>query len=1066
MPTPEARSAEPRARRRFVLPLLPAALVFALFAILSASAPPSKTRLLTFGIVGAALVYAVERIFLGRERRAREATRDALHRTTAGDLTLHRDGLDDSFDPGLAQALHGLVVGMERILSSFVRLSDAVSAVARDLSLRGRQLAEAARAQRHRAEETAVAIQSNDTAISSLRSSMETLSAAADNAGASLHEMSTSIGEVSRSTAGLRTFVDETTGTLNGMLSALHEVASAVENLSTLAEETARATASIKETTLSTDRQTRTGARLAERVSAAAMSGKSAVSGTALGMNAVRESVVGAAQAAATLGERSERIGEILRVIEEIAGETNLLALNASIIAAQAGESGRAFSVLAGDIRDLSERTALSTEEVRGLVSAVREGVDEVRRLLSDARGRTDEGVDLARKADGTLDDIQRLSAESRRVSDGIATAAEQQALEVARVSEASTHVSEEVARIFRATRGQVETAREVGARAERVRDLTGQISRALEEQAAGSRTVLQSMGHVTSTVEDIAMATATLVEGSSSVVSSMEGIRQASAENAYAAAAMNQTSMGLEQEALMLKARASIFRFPVPLPGGRLRAALRYLDEENFDPAYSQTVPAAVLAATWGETLVRFGEGTRIVPSLAERWEVDATGRLYTFHLRRGVRFHDGSAMGAHEVKASFERFLSPELAAPLAGFFDAVEGAPDFRQGRARHVRGLETPDSSTLTVRLAEPLPFFLQLLTLTDCTVVPPSLSDRKKARLSPLGTGAFFPREIRFGQAARFDRFDLHWNRSQVALDGVDLDLVEDTEAGVLQRFLDQRLDVIWDIPAPDAARLAGDPAWRPYLDSSVQLHTSFLALRCDKPPLDDVRVRRALNLAIDRNLLNERFLSGLSVVASSLLPPHVLGHDPTLRPYRCEPEKARQLLVEAGYPNGLKLTAWLTPKDNVDPKNPFPELIASFAAIGIEVKLEVMPGDDMAARKKRGERPHLRLTRWFADFPDPDSFFNSLLYSKTEDVAELGYTNEHLDRLVERGARAMDGREREAIYRELNRLVQDEAPVVFLFHNRGFVLHQPWVRGVRSYFITPSVRFSELWFER
>jgi peptide/nickel transport system substrate-binding protein len=329
-----------------------------------------------------------------------------------------------------------------------------------------------------------------------------------------------------------------------------------------------------------------------------------------------------------------------------------------------------------------------------------------------------------------------------------------------------------------------------------------------------------------------------------------------------------------------------------------------------------------------------------------------------------------------------------------------------------------------------------------------------------------GTGPFIPREFRFGKVARFDRFDGYRHRAQVALEGVDLDLTEDSEAGVYQRFRDGKLDVIWDIPYPEAAKLMADPVTRPYVDSTVQLHTSFLSLRCDKAPLDDVRVRRALNHAIDRHRLNDRFFSGLTVLASSILPPHLLGHDPNLRPYRYDPEKARGLLAEAGYGEGARLSTWLSPKDAKDPINPMSQLVSDLGEVGLKVDVEVVTGEEMTARKRRGEHPHFRLTRWFADFPDPDNFFSSLFYSKTEDLLDIAYENPEIDRLIDKGSRATDGKEREAIYKELNRLLQQDAPVVFLFHNRGFVVHHPDLRGVRSYLLPPPVRWTDLSFER
>jgi ABC-type transport system substrate-binding protein/ABC-type transporter Mla subunit MlaD len=1040
--------------------------VFLVFLLLASGPPPTRARIVAAGLVAASIVAGFAQLASAKARRAREATRDVLVRAAAGDLTVARRELRAAGGVELAGALHGLLVGTERILASIVRLSNAISGVARDLSAGGRDLARAVEDQTVRGEETAASIERTDVAIGSLHQSMETLASAAENANASLHEMSASITQVSQGAAGLRGFVDETAGALGRMLESLRDVAAAVENLARLAEETAGATMSIREAVLETDHQSRTAARLAERVADAARAGKAAVTGTASGMTEIRDTVASASEAAAALGERSVRIGEIVRVIEEIAGETNILALNASIIAAQAGgESGKAFSVLADDIRDLSERTAVSTEEVRGLVSAVQKGVSDVRSFLADARERTEDGVDLAHVADGTLDDIQRLAVQAKTTSDTIAAATAKEAVDVGRVSEASAHVSEEVDRIFRATQGQLETARGVGERAERVRELTEQLSRAMQEQAGGSRALLGSMEGVTRTVGDIARATTTLAEGSAAVVRSVEGIRVATSQSAHASTSMNQTALALEQEALMLRARASAFRFPPPEPGGRIRAALRYLSEEDFDPAFSWTVPQAILVKTWGEGLVRFGDGTRIVPELAERWQVDPTGTVYTFSLRRGVRFHDGTPLTSADLRTTFLRYLSPGLGAPLAALFDGIEGAGEYRQGRRSDLPGLETPDSTTVRFRLERPLPFFLQLLTLPDVTTIPPALLDRERARLRPFGSGAFAPREIEFGRQARFDRFEGHWDRSRIALDGIDLDLTEDSEAGVFERFMRGDLDITWDVPYPEAARLSEDPEWRPYLDSTVQLHTSFVVLRCDKAPLTDVRVRRALNHAVDRGRLNERLFAGLTIPAASILPPHLVGHDPGLRGYRYDPERSRTLLAEAGVAPGTRLTSWVTPKDAADPLNMTAAIAADLRKVGLEIDVEVVPGEEMTARRKRGESAHLRVLRWFADYPDPDTFFSSLFYSKTDDVAEFGYRNDAVDRMVESGARVTDGQVREQLYRDLNRLVQSEAPGIFLFHNRGFVLHKPGLRGARAFLLPPPARWTELSFE-
>jgi len=309
---PAASTKAPSGAKAWLPAAFAPAVVLLGFAALALVPHPSSLRTLTVGVLTAACVAALGRLSAGRVTRAREATRDALHRASAGDLTLSRAALARSGEAALAEALHGLMVAMERILASFARLSEAVSGVARDLTSRGRDLSLAAAVQNARAGETAAAMRGTDAAIGSLRESMETLAGAAENAGASLHEMTASVTQVSRSTSALRGFVDETAASLGGVVSALQEVASAVENLSGLAEETARATESIRSSTSETDRQAQTAARLSERVSAAVVSGKAAVSGTLAGMHEIRGAVSGAADAATALAEHSARIGEVL----------------------------------------------------------------------------------------------------------------------------------------------------------------------------------------------------------------------------------------------------------------------------------------------------------------------------------------------------------------------------------------------------------------------------------------------------------------------------------------------------------------------------------------------------------------------------------------------------------------------------------------------------------------------------------------------------------------------------------------------------------------------------------
>src|SRR6185295_4773304 len=326
-----------------------------------------------------------------------------------------------------AVAVRGLVASLERTIRRFGQLASDVTRAADQISGRTRVLAHSAADQLHSTESTSASVTQIDQSINNVRRNMEELSANAEETSTSVLEMSASIEEVGRIADTLAEFVEQTSSAIEEMSASINQVATNTESFSSFATETASSMIEMNATTEEIGKSAKSSAELARYVKDVANEGRTAVSGTVEGMRKIQVAVDEAKNALGELADRSEEIGEIIRVIDEIAGQTNLLALNAAIIAAQAGERGKGFAVVADEIRDLSERTSVSTEEIRALISNVQKGVERASDQMTVGADRVSDGVGLTARAAQVLDKILDLTDRSTNSISEIARATEEQ---------------------------------------------------------------------------------------------------------------------------------------------------------------------------------------------------------------------------------------------------------------------------------------------------------------------------------------------------------------------------------------------------------------------------------------------------------------------------------------------------------------------------------------------------------------------------------------------------------------------------------------------------------------
>src|SRR4051812_29923260 len=647
--------------------LVTSLILFSIFLLfIDGMTVPFFLKIEAAAIVAAGICAALFQLWFSRVLMRREGSIALIDRVIAGDLSLSaREILRATQSARMASALRALVSNLERTIRRFGQLATDVAKVSDQISGRARILARSATSQLSSTETTSSSVTQIDQSINAVRTSMEELSANAEETSTSVLEMSASIEEVSRIADTLAEFVEQTGSAIEEMVASINEVATNTESFSSFAIQTASSMVEMNATTDEIMKGAKQSAELSRYVKDAATEGRDAVRGTVDGMRKIQQAVEEAKLALGDLAERSQEIGEIVRVIDEIAGQTNLLALNAAIIAAQAGERGKGFAVVADEIRDLSERTSVSTEEIRTLIQNVQNGVGRAADQMTLSADRVNDGVGLTARAEQVLDKILDLTDRSTNSIQEIARATEEQSRGSAAATAAIEEVTKMVQQTATATQQQSQTSRKIGEQASMVRDYTKHLKRAMSEQESGSRAISRAMQNIMGLVQNVLESTSVLATESATIVKSMDVVQQGARESNFSVMDLNQMSNTLSHESTLLKQELGRFQLPKAQDGGAITVSTVLWQQLNLDPLFTTSSAAGFLTKTLHATLVAFGEGAELMPALAERWEVLEQGLVYRFHLRRGARFHNGRQVEAADVRDSLVRLLYPELEA-----------------------------------------------------------------------------------------------------------------------------------------------------------------------------------------------------------------------------------------------------------------------------------------------------------------------------------------------------------------------------------------------------------------
>ena len=500
------------------------------------------------------------------------------------------------------------------------------------------------------------------------------------------------------------------------------------------------------------------------------------------------------------------------------------------------------------------------------------------------------------------------------------------------------------------------------------------------------------------------------------------------------------------------------------PKQGGAMTVTFKD-DVSTLDPAIGYDWQNWSMIKSLFSRLMDYKPGTtELAPDLAESYDISADGLTYTFKLRHGVKFHNGREMTADDVAYSYNRTVDPKTQSPGAGFFKSIAGYDDVAAGKADHLSGVKVIDPYTIAITLSKPDATFLQVVALNFASVVAKEDIAKEGADYGhhPDGTGAFYLDSWTLGQELVMKRNPDYYVKGVPYLDEVDIKIGAEPLTALLQLQKGQ-IDIAGDgIPPASFLQVMADPAQKKLVVSAPQLETSYLTMNVNMKPLDDVRVRQAINMAINKDRI-VKIINGRADVANQPLPPGMPGYDPNFKGYPYAPAKAKELLKEANYDTSQSMDLMVY---NTDPNPRIAQAIQQdLAAVGIKVNIKSL---DQSVIISAGGTPNTVPLiwsggmGWIADFPDPSDFYQPILGCGGAVKGGWNwswYCNKDIDAEAAKADAMVAPDQADArakLWSQIfDKIMTQDAPWVPVFNERRYTLHSARIGGDDSLFVDP-----------
>jgi ABC-type transport system substrate-binding protein len=438
----------------------------------------------------------------------------------------------------------------------------------------------------------------------------------------------------------------------------------------------------------------------------------------------------------------------------------------------------------------------------------------------------------------------------------------------------------------------------------------------------------------------------------------------------------------------------------------------------------------------------------------LAEKWEISSDGLTYTFHLRKGVKFHNGREMTADDVVYSLNRLANPDVATAYTQLMlDHVKGIAASREKdaskRAKSLEGVKAVDASTVTITLDSPVSSFLNQLTLPGGLIVPKEAAETADFAQHPVCTGPYTFVEWAHGDHITLKAFADYWG-GKPAIDTVTIRVIREASQQAIE-FEAGNLDIA-RVSEADLPRLRADDKLSKQLLIAPTLNVFHLRINLSDKALSDVRVRKAIALGIDRKAIVDTILNGLATPAHGLVPPGLSAYDPNANPFPYDPDQAKKLLADAGYKDGLTLEVRTQTVETE--LRTLAAIQQQLAKIGVTFKINSTERA-LFSQDSNACKAQFITIFWSQDYPDPENF-DGLLYATstapTNSRNNCGYNKYDgaatIKDMLAKATAMPIGSERDALYRQIEaNAIGEKVLVIPLYHTSLPVLVSSKLQG-------------------
>ena len=499
---------------------------------------------------------------------------------------------------------------------------------------------------------------------------------------------------------------------------------------------------------------------------------------------------------------------------------------------------------------------------------------------------------------------------------------------------------------------------------------------------------------------------------------------------------------------------------------GGTLRFPLDQ-DPPGIDVQQSSMLETYSLGRLIYSTLVRYKDDTtEMETELIEKMpDISPDGLVYNFKLKPDIKFSDGTPLTSKDVKYTFERMLKPETKAVNQWVFDIIVGAEEVQNGVTQELAGFKIKDDLQFEITLKEAYGPFIQNLAVACSSIYPAEAASKAGDdwRLNPIGTGPYKIAEWAHDQYILLEKNPYYFEKGLPYIEFIRRDIMPD-EATMTMEFENGNVDIL-TVPDTEYPRLTADENFKHMLVETTPLNSYYYSTNFNVKEFQDKRVRLAIAHAIDNEKILTELLNDAGVISKGILGPGIPGFNPDNPGFEYNPEKAKQLLAEAGYPNGFKIENWQSKSETFYRRNI--AIQAMLKEIGIDMEIQQMDPASWRQARAEGNIP-LHLGNWWADIPDPDNYMYTLLHSSQNPLRSLHYVNPKVDELIMKARGLSDMNERIKLYKEAEKIaIYEDVALIPLFHIKEYYIVQPHVKNVK---FTPlgvgTYNFRTMWLEK